>query len=168
MSPWMFGKWCSARSRQGFSLLEVVAVIVALAFAVPTTLLWFNDSATSQIDAVNINRASTLGSAVMEHVIADVASTASGQGFTALANRTAYLDTAGTGLRARLASTTAPYTSLGFSWDVTIGSLTDYRGTVTGNTRLDVFRLSTVTVTFPSARGGTLSLPIHYRATDPS
>jgi hypothetical protein len=131
-------------------------------------LMWFDDSATSQIDAVNINRASTLGSAVMENIIADVASTASGQGFNALSNRTTYLDTTSTGLRARLASTTAPYTSLGFSWDVTIGTLTDYRGTVTGDNRLDVFRLVTVTVTFPSARGGTLTLPIHYRATDPT
>lgn len=156
------------KARHAFSLLEVVAVIVALAFAVPTMLMWFNDSATSQIDAVNINRASTLGSAVMENVIADVASTASGQGFAALANRTVYLDTATTGLRARLANTTAPYASLGFSWDVTIGSLTNYQGNVTGNNRLDVFRLVTVTVTFPSARGGTLSLPIYYRATDPT
>ncbi len=156
------------RMRSAFSLLEVVAVVVALAFAVPAMLMWFDEATTSQIDAVNINRASTLGNAVMENVIADVASTASGQGFAALANRTAYLDTATTGLRARLSATASPYTSLGFSWDVTIGALTDYRGVATGNTRLDVFRLVTVTVTFPSARGGTLSLPIHYRATDPT
>lgn len=153
---------------RAFSLLEVVAVVIALAFAVPTMLAWFQDSTSSQIDAVNINRASTLATAVMENVIADIASTQPNQGFTALADRTAYLDTASTGLRARLASITSPYASMGFSWDITIGSLTDYRGTVTGSSRLDVFRQVTVTVTFPSARGGTLTLPVYFRAADPT
>ncbi len=154
--------------RRAFSLLEVIAVVIALAFAVPTMLAWFNDSATSQIDAVNINRASTLATAVMEHVIADVASNQSGQGFTALGNRITYLDTPSTGLRARIATIAAPYESIGFSWDLTIGSLTDYRGTASGDVRLDVFRLITVNVTLPSARGGTLTLPVSFRLTDPT
>lgn len=156
------------RRFRGFSLLEVVAVIVALAFAVPTTLSWFNQSATSQIDAVNISRAATLASAVMENAIADAASTQPGQGFAAFSNQTTYLDAPTVGLRARLAGITSSYQSLGFTWDLTIGSLTDYQGNATSDTRLGVFRLITVNVTFPSARGGTLTLPVYYRMADPS
>ena len=153
---------------RGFSLLEVVAVIVALAFAIPTTLSWFNDSATSQIDAININRASTLASAIMENVIADAASTTPGQGFTAFADRTVYLDAPSVGLRARMATTSSTYQTLGYTWEITIGPLTDYQGNTTSDARLAVFRLVTVNVTFPSARGGTLTLPIYNRITDPS
>ena len=148
--------------RRAFSLLECVAVVAVLAVAVPVTLSFMDESASNRADAVNAARATVLGSAVMEHVLADVQSATGTQGFTSLANSSAYLSTATTGLYDRMLPVSAPYTTAGLTYAVTIGSLESFNGTVTGGAA-DVFRSVTVTVTYPSARGGNLSVSLTSR-----
>ena len=150
------------RRRFAFTLLECVAVILALAIAIPATLSWVDDSASNRANAINAARATMLGTAVMEHILADVASTTPGQGAAALASPSIYLDTPSLGLVARMSSLTSYYTTLGITYTVTIGNLTEFDG-VSRGANGDVFRLITVTATFPAARGGTLSLPISSR-----
>lgn len=147
-------RW-SLSSRRGFTLIEAVVVIVALALIVPPAVGWLGRAGDDRIDAVNATRASFLASAVMEHVIADASSTAPALGFGALASSPTYLSTAVTGLYARLSSTTAPYTGMGFSYSVSIGPLVDQTGVVNADAALNAFRVVTVSVTFPSARGAT-------------
>jgi prepilin-type N-terminal cleavage/methylation domain-containing protein len=148
--------------RRAFTLLECVAVITVLAIAIPCTLSWVDESASNRADAINATRATMLGSAVMEHVLADVASTTAGQGATGLNSSSTYLDTAVTGLVALMSSTSSFYATIGMTYTVTIGGLTDFDG-VSRGVAVDVFRLVTVTVSYPSARGGTLSIPISSR-----
>lgn len=148
--------------RRAFTLLECVAVITVLAFAIPATLSWVDDAASNRADAINAARATMLGTAVMEHVLADVASTAAGQGATALASSSTYLDTPTTGLVARMSTVSSYYATLGITYTVTIGGLTEFDGVARGGSG-DAFRLVTVTVSFPASRGGTHSVPISVR-----
>ena len=152
----------SVTRRLAFTLLECVAVVTVLAFAIPATLSWVDDAASNRADAINAARATMLGTAVMEHVLADVASTTAGQGGTALASSSTYLNTPTTGLVARMSAVASYYTTLGITYTVTIGGLTEFDGVSRGGAG-DVFRLVTVTVSFTAARGGTLTVPISAR-----
>lgn len=138
--------------RRGFTLLEAVVVIIVLAIAVPPTVSFLNQSAAMRADAVNTQRATTFAQGVMESVLADVNSSSTGLGYNALSNVTTYLDTPTTGLRARIAGMTNLYTGMGMSFNVSASSQVSSSGTATGNTSLDVFRIVTVTVTYPSAQ----------------
>ncbi|MBK9189258.1 MAG: prepilin-type N-terminal cleavage/methylation domain-containing protein [Phycisphaerales bacterium] len=145
--------------RRGFTLIEAVIVVVVIAIAIPPTLLWFDSAVSRRADAVSTLRATTLATLVLEHIIADVNSDAAGLGYAALASPATYLDTPGTGLRARLSSATGMYQSMGLSYQVTIGAPTDYRGVVTG-TGADLFRRVTVTITIPRADGAPVAMPV--------
>ena len=137
--------------RRAFTLIEAVVVIVALALIVPPSVAWMNRAGQDRVDAVNATRASFLASAVLEQVMADVTSPATGLGFGALASSATYLNTANTGLYARLTGLTSSYASAGLSYTVTIGSLVDQTGAVNGTPALNTFRVVTVTVTFPAS-----------------
>jgi type II secretory pathway pseudopilin PulG len=141
--------------RGGFSLLEAVVVVLALALSVPATVAWLGESAARRADAVNALRASALATTVMETVMADAASDAPGLGFAAFENTAAYLDTARTGLRARIAPLTRAYTDLGFSYEVTFSALVDATGNVNTNPAMNLFRRVTVTVSYSSAQSST-------------
>jgi type II secretory pathway pseudopilin PulG len=139
--------------RRGFTLIEAVVIVVVCAIALPTTLTWLDDANQRRVDSVNATRATALGTCVMEHVLADVASRNASLGFAALANSNTYLNTASTGLVARLSSITSVYTAMGMSYSVTIGALVDKTGATTGSAGSDVYRVVTVTVTFAGADG---------------
>lgn len=145
-------------SRCAFSLLEAVAMIVVLAVAVPPAMIWVNQSTALRADAANMSRAVALATTVTEHILADAVSTGPGLGFSAFSNPTTYVETPGTGLRARLNAFTSLYTSIGFNYSVSIGGLVGPSGTATGDSSRDVFRLVTVTVSFPSAFGGSATV----------
>ncbi|MFZ4574431.1 MAG: prepilin-type N-terminal cleavage/methylation domain-containing protein [Phycisphaerales bacterium] len=138
-------------ARAGFTLLEVVVVVIVLALAVPPALMFADQSSARRADAVNAMRATTLGTLVMESILADVASTRTGLGYAALAASGTYLDTPTTGLRARIASLQAPYAALGMTYAVSIGPEVDSTGTVSGTPANNVFRKVTVTVSYPAA-----------------
>ena len=91
-----------ANSHRAFTLLEAIIVVLVLALSVPPTVAWLGDSAARRADSVNAVRASALATTVMETILADASSTSPSLGFGAFANSAAYLDTASTGLRARL------------------------------------------------------------------
>jgi len=152
--------------RRAFSLIESMVVIVVLAISVPPTLMLMDDAASDRVDSVSTTRATVLAAAVLEQVIADVHSPATGLGFAAFDDPPTYLDTAGTGLRDRLTDVSSVYDSLGLSYSVDIGALVDQGGVVSGDSGLDVFRRITVTIDFPSARVGTLSLAVSTMVTE--
>jgi len=146
--------------RGGFTLLEAVIVVVVLAISVPPTIAWLNDASSRRADAINTTRATTLATGVMEHILADVASTTPGLGFAALADSAAYIDTPATGLRARIVPMSGLYEAQGMTYEVTIGALVDKAGVTSGNVAEDIFRRVTVQVTFSSFSGGALSLDV--------
>lgn len=146
--------------RRASTLLECIVVIVVLALAVPPTLSWMAQASAERADQVNSIRAITLAQGVMENIMADCMSTSAGLGFSAFADAATYLDTPTTGLRARLASITSPYETMGFSYTVTIGSPVDSAGAVNADATLNLFRKITVTVDFPLSAGTTVSMGV--------
>lgn len=148
--------------RRAFTLIEAVTVVLVLALAVPPAVSWLDEAVSARADSVNATRAAALAGAVIEHILADCSSTAAGLGFDALAAPSAYLDTPTTGLRARLAAVSDFYAALGFAYSVSIGPLVDDSASENPDSSLNVFRVVTVTVDFPSAAGGRLLFTISF------
>ncbi len=143
-----------------FTLIETVLVLTVIAIAVPISTKLMGDASADRADSVNALRAGTLAEAVIESIIADVQSDAAGLGIAALADSSTYLDTPDTGLRDRISPTTSYYTGIGMSYNVDIGELVASDGQASGDEDLDRFRLITVRVSWPSARGGDLELAV--------
>lgn len=157
----------AASQRRAFSLLEAAIVTVALALAVPPAFVMLGDVAAGQGERLRAVQASTLAEAVLETVLADVASDEDGLGFEALADDAAYIDTPFTGLRARLALIAAPYEDAGLTYDIAIGGLVAADGVASGDALQDVHRVVTVTVTAPAASGADdLSMPFSVLVTE--
>jgi hypothetical protein len=141
------------RIRRAFTLIETVVIVLVCAIALPATLHWLDEANQRRVDAINSTRATSLGTCVMEHILADVSSKSPSLGFGALANPNTYLNTAGTGLVARLSAITSLYSGMGMSYTVNIGALVDGTGTATGNPATDIYRIVTVDVSFTGADG---------------
>jgi hypothetical protein len=139
--------------RRAFTLIEAVVIVVVLAIALPTTLNWLDEANQRRVDSVNATRATALATCVMEHILGDVSSRNASLGFAALANSSTYLNTATTGLVARLTTFTSPYNTMGFAYTVTIGALVDRTGVTTGVATSDLYRIITVSVNFTGADG---------------
>lgn len=142
-------------STRGFSLIEAIAAIVILALVAPISMVTLRDAAASRADAIQLNRASWLASAVMETVLADVSSADNALGFDALADLNAYRTTPATGLDARLATITDHYDSLGFEWSLDVSGLVASDGVASADEELDIYRVVTVTVSWMGAARGT-------------
>lgn len=135
---------------RGFSLVEVVVVIVVLALIVPPSVLTLQDAAMNRADAVNITRAAILAESVIESVVADAAGGEAHTGFQAMADVTEYLDNAENGLRARLAAVLGAYP--GFTLDLDISDLVDASGEVNADSDANRYRRVVAVVRFPRAR----------------
>ena len=150
-------------TRRAFTLIEAVVIVIVVAVAVPPSLMWLDESVTRRVDAANLTRATMLGTAVMENVLADCGSDAAGLGFAALATPATYT----TSLSTRMGSTLSPYQAAGLSYSVTIGSLVSASGVASADVTQNVFRLVTVNVTYPSAAGGTRTFAVSAMVTGP-
>lgn len=156
-----------ANSRRAFTLLEAIIVVLVLALSVPPTVAWLGESAARRADSVNAVRASALATTVMETILADASSTSPSLGFGAFANSATYLDTATTGLRARISGLASPVEALGFSYTVTFSALVDSAGVVNADTSKNLFRRVTVTVSYGSAASSTpISLSVEAFVTE--
>jgi type II secretory pathway pseudopilin PulG len=153
--------------RRAFTLLEALVVIIVLAIAIPPTVAFLDQSAAQRADAINTQRATTLAQCVMESVLADVNSSAPGLGYAGLADMNNYLDSPTNGLRVRVSEATDLYTGMGMSYSVTASAPVSSTGASTGNHSTDLFRIMTVTVSFPSARqSSAISISMSALATD--
>ncbi|MFM9957163.1 MAG: hypothetical protein ACKVZJ_03740 [Phycisphaerales bacterium] len=141
-------------ARGGFSLVEAIVVVIVVSLLVPPSVSMLQQAQTSRMDSTNTLRAGVLARAVMEQVLADASSPSASRGMAALANPTTYLDTGTTGLKARLASVTSAYQTLGLSWDLSIGGLISQSGSADADSTKNIYRAVTVTVTWNSARSG--------------
>lgn len=148
------------RTSRGFTLIEVVVIVLVLAIAVPPTLELLMSNAASRANTINTSRATVLASSVLECVIADVASADGSLGFGALADADAYLNADGTGLYDRMDAPTQSFEDLGFTYVVEIGALVSSDGTVSGDSDENIFRAVTVRVGYPSSEGGSYSMPV--------
>jgi len=148
--------------RRGVALIEAMTVVLILAIAIPPSVAMLMDAAGDRADAVNISRATTLCTAILETVAADAASTQPGLGPTAFDDLSTYLGDPGTGLTDRLAGVTDHYAPLGFTWSLDSDTLSGLSAgdiaTLGGADAVDRLRLITVTVSAPAARGGTLDI----------
>lgn len=151
---------------RAFTLIEVVIVVLVLALAVPPTLMFMNESVSRNADAVNVMRATTMATCIMETILADVASTDPSLGYAALANSSTYLDTPFTGMNARLSTLLTPYTDVGMSYTVTIGAEVNSAGVVSATPAENVFRIITVAVEFPSAQQASSSVTLSAMVSD--
>lgn len=149
-------------ARRGISLVEVITVIVVLAIAVPPSLRLVGDSVNARIDAINLTRATTLASALAEHLLADIASDDTALAFAALADPDAWE----AGFRARAAATAAPYDAVGITYDLAVGSLTDAHGVATGDAGEDVYREVAIAVTYRLANGATATYTLELVVTE--
>lgn len=140
--------------RRAFTLIEAIAAIVVLSILITPTVAMLRDSTTARVDATQQTRATLLAAAVLEQVEADVASSSSSLGMTALASSGTYLNTPGTGLVARMANLTSAYTSKGLAWALNVGPLVSADTTTTGDSLKDVYRWVSVSVSWTSARSG--------------
>lgn len=166
MSPPASSPRRSPRAR-AFTLLEAVVVIVVLAVSLPPTIMWLDQSTSRQADAASATRATFLATAVLESIKADVSSTATGLGFSALSNQAAYVETPNTGLRARVDPIVRPMLDMGLSYSVSIGSLVNEAGVVDANPSRNAFRIVTVTATAPSVSGPAMNVEVACVVTTP-
>ncbi len=152
----------TAQYRTGATLIEVVIIIVALGLAVPPALRLLDSAAASRADSINATRAALLATSVLETVLADVNSGDPSLGFDALADEPTYL----AGLATRASPVTDEYADLNLTYELAIGPLSQADGAVSGDADLDIFRRVTVTARYPSAVGGTVSMPVAAIVTD--
>lgn len=157
----------SSRVARAFSLIEAVAVVVVLSLVVPPSLMWMDDAAARRADAVATLRATTFATAVVETVMADAVSDAPGLGFAALANASVYLDTPTVGLRSRLTPISGLYEPMGMTYAVDVGPLVDGTGSVNADPALNIFRVITVSVEYPSAEGPALTVTVPFMVASP-
>lgn len=136
-------------TRRGFTIAEAAIVTLVLAVSVPPAAFMLQEVGRDQSDAIQSARAVFLAEAVLEQVVADVASDDAGLGFGALASAASYES----GVRSRLSWVETPYVAAGLSWDLAVGGLVGPEGNATGDVDQDVFRMITVTVTVPLSTG---------------
>lgn len=136
--------------RRGFSLVEVVVVIVVLGLIVPPSVMTLQDASSNRADAVNITRAAVLAESIVESIVADAAGGAEETGFAAMADTTDYLDNPAHGLRTRLGDLLAAYP--GFDLELEVSELVDLAGEVNADTDENRYRRIIVSVRFPRAR----------------
>ena len=160
MMSFGLSKFGRNRRRRAFTLIEVVIGVLILGIAVPPTLNLMESAASGRVDAVNTTRATFLATIVLETVFADMTSAQDALGFDALADANVYLGTATTGLYDRLETATEPYTRVGLSYKVAVGSLVSSDGTVSGTTSENIFRVITVNVSINSASGPQVLMPV--------
>ena len=146
--------------RRGFTLIEVVTMVLVLAISVPPTLEILMSNSASRANVINTARATMLASNVLEGIIADVSSPEPTLGFSALDDANAYLSTPSTGFYARMASSNQSFTDLGLAYTVDVGQLVSSNGLVSLDENENVFRTITVRVSYPSADGPAYELPV--------
>lgn len=144
------------RSARAVSLIEAVICVVVLALAVPPCMELMSVSASDRADAVNTTRAAAFAELVIETCLADVASDDPALGFAALSDPAAYSDA----LAARVEAISQPYADLGMAYQLAVGDLVDRTAQTNADPGENVFRVLTVTVTFPTARGADRSMPV--------
>ncbi|MBL4810620.1 MAG: hypothetical protein JKY43_11255 [Phycisphaerales bacterium] len=145
---------------RGFTLIEVVTMVMVLAIAVPPTLELLMSTSASRANVINTARATMFASNVLEGILADVSSSEDALGFDALADANTYLSTPNTGFYSRMASATQSYSAVGMGYTVTISGLVAADGLVSLEVSDNVFRTVTVLVSYPSADGAAYTLPV--------
>lgn len=138
---------------RGFSLIEAVACMVALSIAVPACMFPLRDAAAARVSALQTERAATLSGAVLETLLADVASADPNLGFDALAQANSYLNASGDGLYDRLEAVSDLYAEHGLRYSVAIGPLVSASGVATGDADQDAYRWVSVTVRWRNTKG---------------
>lgn len=141
---------------RAFTLIEAVICVTVLAIAVPPALEILDSVAADRADAVNTTRAAMFAELILESCLADCSSADPTLGFEALADEAAYI----AGLQTRIESVAAPYLQVGMDYRITVGALVDRTGVVNADASQNIFRVLTVTVTYPSANGDPFELPV--------
>jgi len=155
-----------ARRQRGFTLIEVIAVIVAMAVVVPVSVVALSDASRARASSLAVTRETFLASGVLEQLIADSASDAPGLGYDAFEDANAYLNTPDTGLRARVNPLTEHSAALGFSWTLLVGDPVSADLTTTGEAEQDIYRYVRVRVEWMDARNGDRTLELGALVTD--
>lgn len=151
-------------SRRGFTLPEAIVAVIVVSLLVPPAVSMLRDASTARAESLNIVRAALLAQGVLEQVEADASS--SSLGMTAFGDANAYLNTASTGLVARMDAVSSFYTAMGMTWSLNIGGLVSQNGSATGIAAQDIYRYVQVTVSWSSDRSGTKSYTVGALVTD--
>ncbi|RMH28536.1 MAG: hypothetical protein D6692_05090 [Planctomycetota bacterium] len=141
---------------RAFTLIEAIICVTVLAIAVPPALETLDSVASDRADAVNTIRAAMFVELILESCLADCSSRDATLGFEALADEAAYIAV----LRSRIDSIAAPYLQVGMDYRVTVGERVDRTGIVNPDASKNIYRVLTVTVTYPSSSGNSFELPV--------
>lgn len=152
--------------RRAFSLIEAVTSVLMLAIAVPPMLGFVRIAGAERADAVTVARAVALGTLVLESALADASSPHGPLSYDAFENPMTYLYDPASGLAARLAALTEPYTRAGLSWTLDVGQPVGPSGVLEADPARNVFRVLTVRVSCPSARGDRFEMPLSVMVGD--
>ena len=149
--------------RRGFSLIEAAIITVMVALAVPPSVRMLEAASSERADRVMIGLATSYSGAIMEQILADV----SVHGLEAIAEPT-YITDPITGLLSRLEWVTTPYENRRISATVDISGLVGQDSTVSPNPSENLFRLVTVRIKVPTARGSELTIPLSMMLAEPN
>jgi len=151
-------------SRQGFSLIEAVLIVLMISIAVPPSIAMMTEASRNQADRVLLAIAMSYAQALADQVSADV----SVNGLDILADENLYLNAGGTGLWARVSWVSAPYVSRNLTASIEISELIDYQGVVSADPASNLFRMVTVTIGVPMTDGQLLDVPVSMMLGEPN
>lgn len=152
---------------RGFSIIELIAVILVLAIMVPTTLSMVADASRTRLSTARATTAATFAASIAEHIIADTHSNDPTIAFPALADSDTYLNAPDTGLNHRLAWLIEHHANLGYTHTITIGPLISADTTITNDPALDIYRRITVAITWSHPTDGPQSFDLPLIVGDP-
>jgi len=140
-------------SCRGFSIIELIAVIIVLAIMVPTTLSMVADASRARHSTARATTATTFAASIAEHIIADTHTDDPDIGFHALEDPSTYLTAPETGLNHRLAWLIEHHATLGYALNIDIGPLISADDTTSDPTR-DIYRRIAINITWSDPTSG--------------
>ncbi len=138
--------------RRGVTLVEVMALVIVVAIAVPPIAAISVSSSRALVEERRTFHTAWLASAVLEQIVADAGTGDEGLDLEAMGDA-AYLDNGTSGLRVRMDSVATDLLAGGLAYEVVFGLPRDATGALIDVNDSAATRLVTVTVSYTNELG---------------